>query len=200
MINRKFFFYLVRKNLFGGRLNTKQVQGLEAILDEWETNHSHNDDRWLAYMLATAHHETGRTMQPIEEWGKGKNMDYGSRLKMARGKDRKRIPYTDTTELFYGRGFVQLTWYENYDIAGQKLGKDFLHNAAGVMEMNNAIRIMFYGMMEGWFTGAKLSRFFNPTTEDWKNARKIINGLDKWDLIKDHALEYYAAISYKNGE
>lgn len=196
MINRKFFFDQARNTLFGGSLNTKQVNGLTAILDEWDTNYSQNDDRWLAYMLATTHHETGRTMQPIEEWGKGRGLPYGSRLKMAKDRSGKRIPYSDTTELFYGRGFVQLTWYENYDKAGQKLNQDFLHNAAGVMEISNATKILFLGMTEGWFTGAKLSTFFNPTTEDWKNARKIINGLDKWDLIKDYALKYYAAISH----
>lgn len=196
MINRKFFFDQARNTLFGGSLNTKQVNGLTTILDEWDASYSQNDDRWLAYMLATAHHETGRTMQPIEEWGKGRGLPYGSRLKMTKDRSGKRIPYSDTTELFYGRGFVQLTWYENYALAGKKLHQDFLHNAAGVMEITNSTKIMFLGMTEGWFTGAKLSTFFNPTTEDWKNARKIINGLDKWDLIKDHALKYYAAISH----
>lgn len=196
MINRKFFFDQARNTLFGGSLNTKQVNGLTAILDEWDANYSQNDDRWLAYMLATTHHETGRTMQPIEEWGKGRGLPYGSQLKMTKDRNGKRIPYSDTTEVFYGRGFVQLTWYENYDKAGQKLNQDFLHNAAGVMELSNATKILFLGMTEGWFTGAKLSTFFNPTTEDWKNARKIINGLDKWDLVKDYALKYYAAISH----
>jgi putative chitinase len=196
MINRKFFFDQAKNTLFGGNLSTKQINGLTTILDEWDANYADNDDRWLAYMLATAHHETGRTMQPIEEWGKGKGKPYGSRLKMTKGKNKKNIPYTDTTEIFYGRGFVQLTWYENYDKAGLKLNQDFLHNAAGVMELSNAAQIMFMGMTRGWFTGAKLSSFFNPTTEDWKNARKIINGLDKWDLIKDHALKYYACISH----
>jgi len=190
MINRKFFFDHSRLNLFGGSLNTAQVQGITAILDEWDANYSQSDDRWLAYMLATTHHETGRTMQPIEEWGKGKNMVYGTRVKMNRN------PYTDTNEIFYGRGFVQLTWYENYDRAGKELGVDFLHNAAGVMQLSNATKIMFLGMMEGWFTAKKLGNYFNPTTEDWLNARKIINGTDKADLIKDYALKYYASISH----
>lgn len=196
MINRNFFFDQTKNTLFGGKFTTKQVNGLETILNEWEANYSQHDDRWLAYMFGTTHHETGRTMQPIEEWGKGQNLPYGRRLKMEKDKKGNRIPYSDTNELFYGRGFVQLTWYENYAKAGQKLHQDFLHNAAGVMEISNATKIMFFGMTEGWFTGAKLSRFFNPTTEDWKNARKIINGLDKWDLIKDYSLKYYAAISH----
>ncbi|MET3127442.1 hypothetical protein ABID42_002557 [Arcicella rosea] len=190
MINRKFFFDHVKLNLFGGSVNPKQLQGLTAILNEWETNYSQSDERWLAYMLATTHHETGRTMQPIEEWGKGKNMIYGTRVKM------NKKPYTDTNEIFYGRGFVQLTWYENYERAGKELGKDFLHNASDVLILSNATQIMFLGMIEGWFTKKKLSDYFNPKTEDWFNARKIINSTDKANLIKDYALKYYASISH----
>lgn len=190
MINRKFFFDHVRLHLFGGKLNSKQVQGITAILDHWEKNYAQKDDRWLAYMLATTHHETGRTMQPIEEWGKGKSKIYGKRIKM-NGKQ-----YSDTNEIFYGRGFVQLTWYENYDRAGRELEKDFLQDAKGVMELSNATAILFLGMIEGWFTSKKLSDYFTPKKQDWKNARRIINGLDKAELIKDYALKYYAGISY----
>ncbi len=66
-INRPFFYDRVRVTLFGGRLQPPQVQGLEAILDHWEKTSAAKDDRWLAYMLATAFHETARTMQPVRE-------------------------------------------------------------------------------------------------------------------------------------
>jgi putative chitinase len=101
MLNRNFFFDQVRANLFGGRLKQGQFLGIQAILDEWEKNHSKKDDRWLAYMLSTTHHETAATMQPIEEFGKGRTRTYGKCIKMSRK------PYTDTTNIFYGRGFVQ---------------------------------------------------------------------------------------------
>ena len=57
-INRDFFFDMVRSNPFPSGLKQHQVDGIEAILDEWEKNHAAEDDRWLAYMLATAYHET----------------------------------------------------------------------------------------------------------------------------------------------
>lgn len=195
MINRKFFFDHAKQYLFDGKMTQKQVNGITAILDEWEKNYATKDDRWLAYMLATTHHETDRTMQPIEEYGKGKGKPYGSRLKEAKDKGNH-IAYKDTTEIFYGRGFVQLTWYENYDRIGKKLGKNFLKDAKGVMQLENATKILFIGMIEGWFTGLKLEKYFNTKTNDWKNARRIINGVDDCDLIKGHALKYYAAISY----
>ena len=45
---------------------------MSTILNEWEENLPNADDRWLAYMLATAFHETARTMQPIREFGAGR--------------------------------------------------------------------------------------------------------------------------------
>ena len=66
-INRDFFFDHIRESLFKGSLHQSQLDGLIAILDKWEAESPKDDDRWLAYMLGTTHHETGRTMQPVRE-------------------------------------------------------------------------------------------------------------------------------------
>ncbi len=190
MINRDFFFFNSKKILFNGKFRQSQVDGLNAILNEWEKNYSSKDDRWLAYMLATAHHETDKRIQPIEEYGKGKGRPYGKNIKMNETR------YNDTANLFYGRGFVQLTWYENYQKAGAKLGLNLIKNPEKTLELPVATKIMFLGMMEGWFTGKKLSQYFNSTTEDVYNARRIINGTDKANLIADYAYDYYSCISY----
>jgi putative chitinase len=55
---------------------------------------------------------------------------------------------------------------------------------------------MFTGMMDGSFTGKKLSDYFNPTTASWTSARRIINGLDKAQLIASYGSRYYASLSY----
>jgi len=51
-------------------------------------------------------------------------------------------------------------------------------------------------MQRGWFTGRRLADYFNPTRGDWVNARRIINGTDKANLVASHAQAYYAALSY----
>jgi hypothetical protein len=50
--------------------------------------------------------------------------------------------------------------------------------------------------MEGSFTGVKLANYFSSDKDDWVNARRIINGLDKANLIAAYAKSYYAAISH----
>ena len=77
-INRPKFYEKFRKAF--GKLNQKQVEGFEAIFNEWEFQKL-KDARWLAYMLATVWHETAKTMQPIEEIGRGKGYKYGKMLK-----------------------------------------------------------------------------------------------------------------------
>jgi hypothetical protein len=183
MINREFFFDQVRGQLFGGKLRQKQVDGMTAILDEWERKHAKKDDRWLAYMLATTHHETDRTMQPIEEYGRGKGRKYG-------------IPDPQTGKVYYGRGFVQLTWKANYETMGKLLGIDLVNKPDLALELAPATQIMFLGMTRGSFTGKKLDDYFNPNLGDWVNARRIINALDKANLIAGYGQQYYAAISY----
>jgi hypothetical protein len=76
-INRTFFFTQVRRTLFANNLRQTQVDGINAILDGWEAKYSAEDDRWLAYALATTYPETDQHMQPIEEYGKGRGMPYG---------------------------------------------------------------------------------------------------------------------------
>jgi len=76
------------------------------------------------------------------------------------------------------------------------VGIDLVKNPDRALELKNAIPIMFVGMTRGIFTTRKFADYFNKTTEDWYNARRIINATDKANLIATHARKYYGAISY----
>jgi putative chitinase len=183
VINRTFFFDEAKLSLFDGKMSKKQVEGLNVILDEWEKTHAKKDDRWLAYALGTTHHETGRTMQPIHEWGTKKYFTemYDPPPTGLRPKVAAQLGNTQKGDgpLFAGRGFVQLTGRGNYTNWKKKLGVDLVGNPDLAMDAKVAVRIMFEGMEEGSFTGKKFGDYFNKTTEDWKNARRIINALNR---------------------
>jgi hypothetical protein len=170
--NRDIYFDVVRKNLFGGKLTQQQVDGQNHILYEWERKVMTTDLRWLAYPLATTIHETASTMWPIAEYGKGKGMDYGK-------------PDPITGETYYGRGFVQLTWADNYKKATEKLGlvgnDDIYWHADRAMDSHIAADVMFLGMRDGWFRSSNgtpntLAKYFDDNTNDAYMAREIING------------------------
>jgi hypothetical protein len=205
-INRKFFFDQCRQTLFTGKLSQKQVEGLSFILNVWEESHAKKDDRWLAYALGTAFHETQFTMQPIREFG---GRDYFLRMYDPTSPLPRRVAMARSMGaeegdgvVFYGRGYVQLTWRANYAKMGEAFGVDLTSSATAadqVLQAELAAGIMFKGMEEGSFTGKKFSDFFNASGENWKNARRIINGNDCDEMIAVYAKKFYAAIGYTTG-
>jgi hypothetical protein len=180
--NRDLYFGAVRADLFGGELEQVQVDGQTVILAVWEynTDDATTDLRHLAYMLATVHHETAQRFWPITEYG---SQDY------LEGKDY--YPYI-------GRGFVQLTWEDNYRKASDELNlideRDLVAHPDLALDSLIATRVMFKGMENGWFTGKALSDYFNSSSDDPYNARRIINGTDQADLIKGYHEKFLAAL------
>jgi hypothetical protein len=174
LFNRKLYFDAVRASLFNGVMSQQQVNGQNAILADWEGSYSHNDLRWLAYPLATTMHETASTMWPVEEYGMGEGQPYG-------------VKDPETGQTYYGRGYVQLTWRDNYAKASKAMGfapkseNDFEWDAANALDPFLAGHVMFRGMIEGWFRSdsqgkQNLLRYFNDMTDDPYGAREIING------------------------
>lgn len=198
MLNRDFFAENARLLLFGGRLRTSQSDGLLGILAEWELNHASKDDRWLAYMFATIHHETDRTMRPIHEYGSNAYFTRRYDILGERPNTARRNGNTNPGDgpRYCGRGFVQLTWKNNYRAMSEIVGVDLVADPDRAMDLPIATKILFHGMMDGSFTTRKLADYFDGARADWVNARKIINGLDKANLIAGYAKQYYSCISY----
>jgi predicted chitinase len=171
------FAEYVRNNLYGGKLAQSQYEGIRYILREWRGRFDFGGDhRHLAYMLATAHHETAFTMVPVTE--------YGSQSYL---RSKKYYPYI-------GRGHVQLTWDYNYEKAGKKIGLDLINDPEQALVPDISAKIMFEGMAAGWFTGKSLSDYFNAKVDDPVNARRIINGTDKASTIAGYHKHWLKAI------
>ena len=133
-----------------------------------------------AYVLATAFWETNRTMMPVEEaYYLGSKAD----------AYRKKLRYYP----WHGRGFVQLTWRNNYVRAGEELGIDLTTDPTVAMRPDVAAKILVIGSQEGWFTGKSLSTYIHSKKCDYVNARRIINGTDCAEQIAAIAAEYEAA-------
>lgn len=200
MIDRGAFYPAVRGSLFGGVLTRAQVVGLDAILDRFETTMAGADRRFLAYMLATAHHETGRRMQPLRETFADSDAVAIARLDAAFAAGRLPSvsrPYwrrDGEGKSWLGRGFVQLTHRDNYARLSEATGIDLIAAPERAMDLDVAVDILFCGMRDGLFTGKKLAGYFSGVREDWSGARRIINGLDRAALVGGYGRLYWAAI------
>ena len=190
-MNAEAFFAEARKQF--GRLSQSQVDGINAILNAaGGRKRSH-----VAYILATAWHETDRTMQPVRETRAGSDAQAVARLDRAwkAGKLKQvKVPYwrfDDTGRTWLGRGYVQLTHRDNYRKAAAMVGVDLLGNPSLAMRADIAARILVEGCEVGLFTGKKLADYLPG---DYVNARKIVNGLDKAFEIARMAEAWEAAL------
>lgn len=166
-LNRETFFTGYHEAF--GSLSQSQVDGLEFLLGKFEQDSF--TLKQMAYVLATIGHETAHTFEPIKE----RRGRVGTKIRGL--QDR----YWDTG--YYGRGFVQITWKQNYEKFGIADDPD------KALDPETAYEIVSRGMREGLFTGKKLSDFINGKT-DYLNARRIVNGLDRAGDIAASARKY----------
>lgn len=163
------------------------IEGLNALLTSVGVDAGIDDIRWVAYMYATIKHECANKWTPVTEYGKRSYFDKyetGTAIGARLGNSAPGDGY-----LYRGRGYVQITGRRNYTLLGQKLnmGDALAQDPDLALSQDVAYKIMSYGMRNGTFTGRKLSQFIGPGQCDYKNARKIINGLDQADRIAGYA-------------
>lgn len=201
-MNASTFFSGVRNlDIFGGSLSQQQVDGINAILDEWVVVNpapSTITNTQLAYVLATTRREVGIGMYPVREGYA--STDAGAIAHVTDMFNRGLISHNyaapdPTTHLsYFGRGIVQLTWADNYKNIGNLIDVDLYHNPDLALEPAIAAKIAVKGMIGGWFTGVGLGKYINQNITDLVNARRIINGTDVATLVAGYAREFLACI------
>lgn len=200
-LDKAAFHKTVRARL--GPLTTSQTNGIDTILAAI----AGQPLAYQAYMLATAWHETGATMQPVKEKG---SIAYLTRLyDVAGDRPKTCIAYGNTCAgdgpRFCGRGYPQLTWKVNYAKADAKLAAagmikagELLANPDLAMRPDLAAFIMVRGMVEGWFSGKRLADYLPPkgtaTRAQYVAARWIINAQERAELVEDYAQVFERAL------
>lgn len=139
----------------------------------------------IAYICATAHHETGANYGTWKEVRQEKT-DTSRRKEVRRLQDR----YWDSG--YYGRGPVQLTWQENYKWAQALTGAPLLSQPDLLLtNLSLGYEVMIIGMVAGNFTGKSLNTYINKNEIDYIGARRIINGADRAEDIAKYTEKFY---------
>jgi predicted chitinase len=175
-----------------GSITQDKVTGIELLGRQMEADAEITDLRWAAYMLATVKHECADTWRPITERGsKAYCAKYETGTPIG-----KRLGNTTPGDgwKYRGRGYVQITGRANYaklsDALNLPADENLLDYPDNALIPAVAYSIMSYGMRYGAFTGKKLPDYISGDECDYKNARRIINGTDQCDLIKDYAEKF----------
>jgi len=195
MIDRAAFFAAVRKSLFGGRLSQSQVDGMNDMLNAWESA-GYTDLRWLAYIFGGVYHEVGRRMVPVREGFA--TTDAGARAAVAKlfkaGRISRNYALPVNGVSYYGRGRIQNTHLANYQKLEKRFGYPFVKNPDLLLDSKIDANVTIRGHVEGIWTGKKLGDYFNATKADWVNARRIVNGTDKAQTIAGYARTFHGAL------
>lgn len=232
------------------------------------------DIRWMAYMLATVHRETGGVLPardvpqvdksgaplldknkkpiikkvrdptvyaPIEEGGHGAGRNYHLAVKVSRLPDgRAYVMEADgqgfTVNLdgtyvadkktftvgasdaafsgkgaasaftkdggvelaYFGRGYVQLTWWSNYASTGAAIGRGLtlLYDPELAKQPEIAYQVMAHGMLtgDGFANGRRFAQYFAGATTNYVGARAMVNGSDHAAEIAAMAEKFEAAL------
>lgn len=141
-----------------------------------------------AYVLGTAHFETGQFKWMREIWGPTpaqKRYEGRADLGNTQPGDGKR---------YMGRGFVQITGRRNYTDWSKRLGIDLVNKPELAEQPDIAAQIIVKGMKLGTFTGKKLSDYITLRASNFVGARRIVNGTDKATQIANLAKQYDALL------
>lgn len=160
------------------KLNKKQRESVAAITAAFQ-QYGDGDTRKLAYLIATAFHESN--LRPIREF----KAQPGTVVWEQYQKN-----YWDTG--YYGRGFVQITWRDNYKRMGDIIGVDLVATPDLALQPDIAAQILVRGLMRGVFTGKNLGDYITPARADFYNARRTVGafmvaGKDTGAIIQGYA-------------
>lgn len=140
------------------------------------------DKRQIAYMLASAQHESD---------------DFNTSREYNGPQQALRLGYGGG-ENYYGRGYVQVTHDRNYARMDHVLGLEgrLIANPDLVAtDSRLGAQTLVVGMARGLYTGVALHKYIGGEYADYENARRTVNGTDKADLIASYARDWEVRIT-----
>jgi putative chitinase len=223
-MDRKKFFDTVRKTVFNGKLTGQQVAGMEAILDacdEYVVSDLKHRASMLATPMIETGGSFEPIVESLNYKASALVPKFGKRITQAQANkygriDGKQVANQEaigniiyggewgkknlgnvTPNIGYrlrGRGLVQLTGERLYLLGGKLIGEDLIANPDLACELKRAAKLLVVGERDGIFTGYDLSDFLGPNKNDWKNARRIVNGTDRADDLAVDSKKFYSAL------
>jgi hypothetical protein len=114
---------------------------------------------------------------------------------------KPKTTYTAATgdeHAYFGRGLVQLTWWNSYASASIELGLglELLLNPDRLLDFEISYQVMTLGMLYGksFANGRSCSQYFTDSKTDYANARAMVNAKDRLNSIVKAAEAFEALL------
>lgn len=133
-----------------------------------------SDPRQIAYMIASAEHETGNFRTAREDNGRNHARERG---------------YSGG-ENYYGRGYVQTTHDHRYAEMDRALGLNgrlVANPDLAATDAHLGAQLLVVGVARGLYTGVAIHRYVGGENADYENARRTVNGTDRAELVAGYA-------------
>jgi hypothetical protein len=206
-MNEEVFFQLIRRSPFGGKLSQAQVDGMKGLLTAFDQVGDGDLDT-LAYGFATTFHETGRRMEPVREGNVKTDASARkavARLAAKRGPKSAVAKYAQPTgpwgHVYYGRGYPQLTFMQNYAACSKDAGVNLVKNPDAMLDPVISARVLFRGIIDGRWNGQGKGIAFYEGDDDFLDdkeaaaARRTVNVQDKAVLIAGYHRAFFNALT-----
>lgn len=103
-----------------------------------------------------------------------------------------------TEHVYFGRGYVQLTWWYHYAAASVAIGQgfDLLWNPEHAKDPDTAYKVMADGMITGrhYANRRRIQNYIAGPTANYAGARAIVNAADPQPTIVEAARVFEAAL------
>lgn len=197
-VNKKNIQEYIKDHLHIQRANNDIEKFIQLVFNDKTITNIY----WAAYYIATAYHETTFSFKAVSEGGKGKGKRYGKVVDVTDTYGCRGTKGKTYKNIFYGRGYVQLTWGEAYKYVSKEIGlrKDELYiNPDKALETDTAYEILTLWMQNNIpnikGSGRTIQEHISAQGKpDYINARKVVNGTDKNTLIANYAIVIEALI------
>ncbi len=89
-----------------------------------------------------------------------------------------------------------ITGYGNYKKFTDILGIDLVNSPDLALDPIVSAKILTIGSLKGTFTTKRLSQYikYGLNYNEWVNARRVINGVDRNTMIADYAVKFLQCI------
>lgn len=169
---------------FGLVFSEQEKRALSFLIAVYILN-EYDNLKLLAYALATVRIECGPKMMPVRE-------GFAATDEQARKyvKEQNR-PYSIEANghVYYGRGYVQLTWENNYQAAG------IADNPDKALDPEWAANLLFEGLLDGRWNATGNGLMFYLDRGYIVEARKTVNILDQAEYVANLYLDFYQALT-----